>query len=134
MHYIYRETTQFSFHFKLKENGCALYSHKHLHLPCTYHCQTTGTFIMQSKSPVVLTEFAYVYTNQLNTLFYPQFIELRYLYMFRASTAHHQEVRCMYVGFGSSKMSVSTPPSLVICHLTRTICHIHTPYLLMMGC
>jgi hypothetical protein len=27
--------------------------------------------------------------------------------MFRASTAHHQEVRCMYVANGTSKMTVS---------------------------
>jgi hypothetical protein len=27
--------------------------------------------------------------------------------MFRASTAHHQEVRCMYVTNGTSKMTVS---------------------------
>jgi hypothetical protein len=29
--------------------------------------------------------------------------------MFRASTAHHQEVRCVYVANGTSKMTVSLP-------------------------
>jgi hypothetical protein len=32
--------------------------------------------------------------------------------MFRGSTAHHQEVRCMYVANGTSKMPVSEPDSL----------------------
>jgi hypothetical protein len=27
--------------------------------------------------------------------------------MFRASTAHHQEVKCMYVANGTAKMTVS---------------------------
>jgi hypothetical protein len=34
-------------------------------------------------------------------------VYLTYLYMFRASTAHHQEVECMYVTSGTSKMTVS---------------------------
>jgi hypothetical protein len=29
--------------------------------------------------------------------------------MFRASRAHHQEVRCMYVANGTPKMTVSGP-------------------------
>jgi hypothetical protein len=29
--------------------------------------------------------------------------------MFQASTAHHQEVRCIYVANGTSKMAVSEP-------------------------
>jgi hypothetical protein len=29
--------------------------------------------------------------------------------MFRALTAHHQEVRCMYVANGTSKMTASEP-------------------------
>jgi hypothetical protein len=29
--------------------------------------------------------------------------------MFRASTVHHQEVRCMYVANGTAKMTVSEP-------------------------
>jgi hypothetical protein len=29
--------------------------------------------------------------------------------MFRASTAHHQELRCMYVANGKSKMVVNEP-------------------------
>jgi hypothetical protein len=29
--------------------------------------------------------------------------------MFQASTAHHQEVRCMYVANGTSEMTVSGP-------------------------
>jgi hypothetical protein len=49
--------------------------------------------------------------------------------MFQASTAHHQEVRCMYVADGTSKMT-----GLADSHLSSTISHIHTPYLLMMGC
>jgi hypothetical protein len=31
--------------------------------------------------------------------------------MFQASTAHHQEVRCRYVEYGTSKMAVSKPAS-----------------------
>jgi hypothetical protein len=53
--------------------------------------------------------------------------------MFRASTAHHQEVRCMYVANGTSKITISEP-RLTDIHLRSTICHIHTPYLLMMSC
>jgi hypothetical protein len=34
-------------------------------------------------------------------------MELRYLNMLWASTAHHQEVRFMYVENGTSKMAVS---------------------------
>jgi hypothetical protein len=34
--------------------------------------------------------------------------------MFRASTAHHQEVRCMYVVNGNSKMTVREPGSLTV--------------------
>jgi hypothetical protein len=33
--------------------------------------------------------------------------------MFQASTAHNQEVRCMYVANGTSKMTVSEPSSLI---------------------
>jgi hypothetical protein len=47
----------------------------------------------------------YVYDNQLDALFILSL--LRYLYMFWASTAHHQEVRCMYVANSTSKMIVS---------------------------
>jgi hypothetical protein len=43
--------------------------------------------------------------------------------MFRASTAHHQEVRFMYVANGTSKMTVS---SLTVI--------LEVPYLLIMGC
>jgi hypothetical protein len=38
--------------------------------------------------------------------------------MFRASTAHHQEVRCMYVANGTSKMTVSELTFATYIHLT----------------
>jgi hypothetical protein len=34
--------------------------------------------------------------------------------MFRASTAHHQEVRCMYVANSTSKMTASEPVILEV--------------------
>jgi hypothetical protein len=34
--------------------------------------------------------------------------------MFRASTAHHQEVRCMSVANGTSKMTVSEPRVVIL--------------------
>jgi hypothetical protein len=34
--------------------------------------------------------------------------------MFRAPTAHHQEVRCTYVANGIPKMTVSGPGSLTV--------------------
>jgi hypothetical protein len=51
----------------------------------------------------------YVYNNQLDALFIrTSFIELSFLYTFRASTAHHQEVRCVYVANGTCmNMAVS---------------------------
>jgi hypothetical protein len=51
--------------------------------------------------------------------------------MFRASTARHQEVKPKYVANGTSKMTVS---KYADSHLRSTICHMHTPYLLMIGC
>jgi hypothetical protein len=51
--------------------------------------------------------------------------------MFRASTGHHQEVRCMYVANGTSKMTVSELTDIVEVPFAT---YIHTPYLLMMGC
>jgi hypothetical protein len=68
----------------------------------------------------------YVYNNQLDTLFYLHFIELRHLYIFQASATNHQEVRSVYVANGTSKTTVSSDS-----HLRSTICHIHTLYLLM---
>jgi hypothetical protein len=53
--------------------------------------------------------------------------------MFREPTVHHQEVRCTYVANGTSNMTASEP-SLADSHLRSTICHINTPYLLMMDC
>jgi hypothetical protein len=57
----------------------------------------------------------YLYNNQIDALFiYSEFIELRHLYMFRALTAHHQEVRCVYVANDTSKMTVSEPDPLTV--------------------
>jgi hypothetical protein len=44
--------------------------------------------------------------------------------MFQASTAHYQEVSCMHEANGTSTMTVSEPSD----------CHIHIPYVFMMGC
>jgi hypothetical protein len=52
--------------------------------------------------------------------------------MFRASKAHHQEVNCMYVAKGTSKMTVNES-MLADSHFRSTIYHIHISYLLMMG-
>jgi hypothetical protein len=52
--------------------------------------------------------------------------------MFRTSTAHHQEVRCMYVANDTSKITVSES-EFADTNLRSNICHIHTPYLLMLG-
>jgi dihydroxyacetone kinase-like predicted kinase len=50
--------------------------------------------------------------------------------MFRASTAHHQEVSCVYVANGTYTMTViDTGDSLTIIadsNRTSTICHTHT--------
>jgi hypothetical protein len=46
--------------------------------------------------------------------------------MFRASTVYHQEVRCMYVANGTSKMTINEPGLLTVI--------LEVPYLLMMGC
>jgi len=54
MHYIYRKTTQFSFHFELKENRGALDPHKHLCLPYTT-VKILGQLLYKVKSPVELT-------------------------------------------------------------------------------
>jgi hypothetical protein len=49
--------------------------------------------------------------------------------MFRASTAHHQEVRCMYVANGTSKMAVSRPGwsgtavKLAVAQLVEALCY-----------
>jgi hypothetical protein len=49
------------------------------------------------------------------------FIELRYLYLFRASAAHHKEVRYIYLANGTYKMTVTVileVPFATYIHLT----------------
>jgi hypothetical protein len=75
-------------------------------------------------------ELCVLYPNRCTV--YSKFIELGCLYMLQASTAHLQEVMCMYLAIGTSEMTVSKP-RLADSYLRSTICHMNTPYLSMMG-
>jgi hypothetical protein len=58
------------------------------------------------------------------------------LHVSGVSTAHHQEVECIYVANGTcytSKLTVRLADSQLR-SITSTIRHIYTFYLLMMGC
>jgi hypothetical protein len=99
-----------------------IYIHTHTHSHAVLFVNTWSFFILYQEiqnsykllgiSPKMHSNFmCYVYNNHLDARVFPYFIELKYLYMFLASTAHHQAVRCMYtyVVNGTSKMPVSEP-------------------------